>query len=121
MARSEEYSPRRVAIVPAAAPQRPDTLHVIERPSPPAALLEILGGGAPDDANPLAGPGSGEGVPEDARPSGRLAFGGGAVRCRNGARLGGFLTWVSKQIGSSSLAEVGGDLAHGERSRRFRD
>ncbi|VTT96819.1 cyclic nucleotide-binding protein : Uncharacterized protein OS=Singulisphaera acidiphila (strain ATCC BAA-1392 / DSM 18658 / VKM B-2454 / MOB10) GN=Sinac_2117 PE=4 SV=1 [Gemmataceae bacterium] len=90
-------------------PHRPDTLSAIERPAPPAGLMDVLGAGAPDDTEPL-GTGSGQGIPEDARPadatsaltrftaSGKLAF-------------GGFLAWVGRQLGSAGLAKLGGDLA----------
>ncbi|QJW98884.1 hypothetical protein [Frigoriglobus tundricola] len=93
-------------------PDRPDTLTAIERPSPPViAVIELLGAGAPDDAEPL--PGAGEGaagpVPDDARPP----TGSALARAVFGAGLaaGGLLAWLGKQFGSTKLARIGGDLA----------
>ena len=91
---------------------RPDTLTAVERPSPPeVAVIELLGSGAPDDAQPL--PGAGEDasgtIPEDARPPAGSAIG----RAVSSAALaaGGFLAWLGKQFGSTGLARIGGDLA----------
>ncbi|MCE9561662.1 MAG: tetratricopeptide repeat protein [Planctomycetes bacterium] len=88
-------------------PDRPETLSVIERPSPPASLMEMLGEGAPDDANPLS---DATGVPEDARPP---ASGSTLSNLAANVNLavGGFLTWLGKQLGASGLARLGGNLA----------
>jgi len=88
-------------------PQRPETLTVIERPTPSASLMEMLGEGAPDNAEPLPGTG---GVPEDARPP---ASGSTLSNLTANAKLaaGTFLTWLGKQLGASGLARLGGDLA----------
>jgi tetratricopeptide (TPR) repeat protein len=92
---------------------RPESLSVIERPTPPvAAVIEILRGGEPEGADPLPGAGSAGGsanVPEDARPAsgsllGRLGAGAGLA-------AGGFLVWLGKQFGAAGLAKLGGDLA----------
>jgi tetratricopeptide (TPR) repeat protein len=90
-------------------PLRPDTLSVIERPAPLAGLMDVLGAGAPDDAEPL-GTGSGQGIPEDARPP---ATNSALTRFTASSKLavGGFLAWVGRQFGSAGLAKLGGDLA----------
>ncbi|WP_439620514.1 hypothetical protein [Gemmata sp.] len=90
-------------------PLRPDTLTVIERPAPPAGLMDALGAGAPDDAEPL-GTGSGQGIPDDARPPGANSA---MTRFTASGKLavGGFLAWVGRQLGSAGLAKLGGDLA----------
>jgi tetratricopeptide (TPR) repeat protein len=91
---------------------RPDALGVIERPAPPvAAVLDVLGSGAPDDARPL--PGAGETaagpVPEDARPpAGSLAE---RAAASVGYAAGGLLAWLGRQLGAAGLARLGGNLA----------
>ncbi len=102
-ARWEPFPPR---------PERPNALSVIERPAPPlSAVVDVLGAGAPDEADPLPGPGerSGEAVPEDARPpSGSLL---GRTAAGAGLAAAGFLAWLGRQLGAEGLARVGGDLA----------
>ncbi|MBA4187712.1 MAG: hypothetical protein C0467_06795 [Planctomycetaceae bacterium] len=92
-----------------ARPDHPDTLTVIERPAPPAAIMDVLGGGAPDDAEPLAGEGAGSSVPEDARPPSGSTF--RRFVAGTGLAIGGILTWFGKQLGSVGLAKLGGDMA----------
>jgi tetratricopeptide (TPR) repeat protein len=93
-------------------PDFPDTLTVIERPAPPViAIVELLGAGAPDDVQPLPGPGegAGEAVPDDARPpSGSLL---GRTAAGTGLAVAGFLAWLGRQFGAAGLARLGGDLA----------
>jgi hypothetical protein len=93
-------------------PERPDSLSVIERPSPPvAAVVELLVAGAPGDAKPLPGPGEGAGgvVPDELRPTGGSAL----ARAAAGAGLAaaGFLAWLGRQLGAGGLARLGGNLA----------
>jgi len=95
------------------APFQPDRLTRIEfRDDRPAAVLEILNEGAPNDAAPLTGQGEAGGdapIPEDARPkgSGPLAkFGAGMAL--GGARM---LAWIGKQLNMPGLAKLGGSLA----------
>ena len=87
-------------------PAIPDALRLIERPSPPAAVLEILGAGEPDGHDPL--PTSGP-VSEDSRPppsslgkqiAGRAAL--GAARA---------MAWLGQNLGLGGLARAGADLA----------
>ena len=95
-------------------PDRPHALGVIERPAPPmGAVIEVLGAGAPDDANPLAGPGegaSGGTIPDGARPPAPGSMLGRAA-ANAGFAAGGFLAWLGKQLGAEKLARLGGDLA----------
>jgi tetratricopeptide (TPR) repeat protein len=87
-------------------PARPDRLVTVERPAPPAAVLEVLSAGAPPDAEPLgdAGP-----VPEDARPPSA----GGLARVAAGAGMAaaGLLAFLGKLLRSPGLARRGADLA----------
>jgi len=94
-----------------ARPYRPRSLSVIERPAQPTSLMQVLGQGAPDDAKPLAGSGSGsgEGVPEEARPPSGSTF--RKFTASTGLAIGGFLAWVGKQLGAEGLARLGGSLA----------
>ncbi len=90
-------------------PHRPESLSVIERPAPPAALMELLGDGAPDDANPLSD--AGESVPEDARPPTGSGSTLGKIAANTQLAIGGFLAWMGKQLGTPGLASLGGNLA----------
>ena len=95
-----------------ARPDRPDTLTVIERPSPTVAtVFEVLGDGAPDDTRPLPGPGEGAGgaVPEDARPPAGSLLGRAAAGA--GLATAGFLAWLGQRLGAAGLARIAGDLA----------
>jgi tetratricopeptide (TPR) repeat protein len=95
-------------------PDRAERLTVIERPAPPAAVVELLTAGEPDDADPLPGAGEGTGteardVPEDARPPsaplGRRVVAG----IRYG--FGQFLGWLGRHLRVPGFARRGADLA----------
>ena len=88
-------------------PPGADTLRVIERPSPPAAIVEILGGGEPDGHEPL--PDNPNALPDDARPPAGTflrRLGAGAAMAAAGA-----LAWLGRQLGESGLARMGANLA----------
>jgi tetratricopeptide (TPR) repeat protein len=91
------------------APDRAESLDLIQRPEPPAAVIEILKDGEPDDRRPLPGKGSSGDVPEDARPpSGPLALRAAAGVA---AGAGQFLAWLGRQLSMPGLAKLGGKLA----------
>lgn len=104
-----ELPPSRTAEWAAFPPPPPgaDTLRVIERPSPPAAVVEILGGGEPDGRSPL--PGDPAALPDDARPPAGTFM----RRLGAGAAMGaaGALAWLGRQLGASGLARMGANLA----------
>lgn len=88
-------------------PPGADALRVIERPSPPAAIVEILRGGEPDDHSPL--PGDPASLPDDARPPAGTflrQLGAGAVM-----GIAGALAWLGRQLGATGLARAGANLA----------
>ncbi len=88
-------------------PPGADTLRVIERPSPPVAIVEILGGGEPDDRSPL--PDNPAALPDDARPPAGTflrQLGAGAVM-----GVAGALAWLGRQLGAGGLARMGANLA----------
>jgi tetratricopeptide (TPR) repeat protein len=95
------------------APFQPDRLTRIEfQDDRPAAILEILNEGAPDDAEPLTGQGEAGGndpIPEDVRPKGA----GPIAKFGAGMALGGakMLAWMGQQLGMPGLAKLGGSLA----------
>jgi tetratricopeptide (TPR) repeat protein len=92
-------------------PERPEKLLAVEQPLPPAALMELLSPGAPDDTQRLdeTGTSSGGAAPDDARPPTGSALG----RLMGGVGLGagGFLVWLGRQVGAPGLARWGADLA----------
>jgi tetratricopeptide (TPR) repeat protein len=91
------------------APDRAESLDLIQRPEPPAAVIEILKDGEPGDRRPLPGKGSSGEVPEDARPpSGPLALRAAAGVA---AGAGQFLAWLGRQLAMPGLAKLGGKLA----------
>ena len=94
-----------------ARPVRPERLTTIERPAPPAAVIELLRDGQPDGARPLpeAGGGSDAPVPDDARP----AAGSGLAKVTGAAALGlaKFLAWLGRAVNAPGLARMGGRLA----------
>ncbi len=90
-------------------PAGADVLRVIERPAPPAAVLEILGGGEPDDRAPLPTGDSPTDIAEDARPpSGSLL-----LRTAAGAAfgVGRAMAWLGSALGAGALARAGANLA----------
>jgi tetratricopeptide (TPR) repeat protein len=92
-------------------PPGADTLRVIERPAPPAAIVEILQAGEPDGHSPLPGDLSGDpsALPDDARPPAGTflrQLGAGAV-----LGVAGALAWLGRQLGAGRLARAGADLA----------
>lgn len=90
-------------------PAGADVLRVIERPAPPAAVLEILGGGEPDDRAPLPTGDSPTDIAEDARPpSGSLLR-----RTAAGAAfgVGRAMAWLGSALGAGALARAGAGLA----------
>ena len=89
-----------------ALPANPDALRLIERPSPPAAVLEILGAGEPEGHDPL--PTSGP-LAEDARPPSSSL----GKRIAGRAALGAAKTmaWLGRNLGLGGLARAGANLA----------
>ncbi len=87
-------------------PASPDALRLIERPSPPAAVLEILGAGEPDGHDPL--PTSGP-MAEDARPPssslGKRIVGRAALGAAKA------MAWLGQNMGLGGLARAGAELA----------
>lgn len=92
-------------------PGRAERLTTIERPSPPAAVVEVLNAGKPDGADPLPGQGdpAGTDVPDDARPP----TGSVAARAAAAAALGaaGALAWLGRMTGLPGLARLGAAAA----------
>ncbi|CAN5197486.1 hypothetical protein BH11PLA2_BH11PLA2_37450 [soil metagenome] len=89
----------------------PDKLTRIERPSDaPAAVIESLNAGRPDNAQPLDGPGEAKGpIPEAARPpsaSLRKRIGAGMTLAAANA-----LAAAGKLLQNPKLAQLGGKLA----------
>lgn len=85
-------------------PPRAERLIAIEGPPP---VVDVLGIGRPDGADPLPGKGP---VPEDARPP----SGSATDRASGAAKLGAgkFLNWLGSMTGLPGLAKFGAELAH---------
>jgi tetratricopeptide (TPR) repeat protein len=92
-------------------PERAESLHVIERPAPPAAVIEVLAAGAPDDVDPLPGSGAAAAgaVPDDARPLSAPL--GRRIAAAAGLGVAGFLAWLGRALRAPGLARRGADLA----------
>lgn len=84
-------------------------LTVIERPATAVEIESILNAGAPDGADPLAGPGEAGPVPESARPpsAGLAARAAAGMGYAAGLTLAG----LGKLFGSPALARAGASLA----------
>ncbi len=87
-------------------PASPVALRLIERPSPPAAVLEILGAGEPEGHDPL--PTSGP-MAEDARPPSSSL--GKRIAGRAALAAAKAMAWLGQNMGLGGLARAGANLA----------